>query len=735
MTNVFENSYFITNPQRQDLESIACAKKFDCKGVKKATLYISAFGVYEAKINGKRVGDYVLAPGWTEYFHRLQYQTYDVTDMLSESNEIYVEVSTGWTAGMGYSTAHRMKGDPICFIAKLVIETKDGITEICSDESWKILSTPVTFANIYDGETYDANIEIKELDVQPKVISRQMANLISQQGEKITEHESYPVTEVIKTPNGETVLDFGYNLVGYVEFSLKNAKKGDVVEFDFAEVLDKDGNFYNENYRTAKSTTYYVAKEGNQTYKPRFTFFGGRYIRLKQYPENIDFNSFKFIVVHSDMKRTGYFECSDERLNKLYDNIIRGQRGNYLDIPTDCPQRDERLGWTADTQVFTRTAAYNYDVEKFFDKWLADLNASQYGDGSVPSVIPNVHNLCTYKSACWMDAVTVCPWEIYLAYGNKKLLERQFRSMRNYIEFLENCGGDEYMWNGLYKHYGDWLALDNEKARAGSDVTNDRKGATGHEYIAQCYFAFSTSLLIKAGKVLGKDVSHYEYLYEKVVEKFREHYLKDGLPIYRTQTACVLAIHFDLCEDKKKVADLLCELVHEADDTLTTGFVGTAYLLHALTETGHADLAYTLALTDKFPSWLYSVKMGATTIWEHWDGINERGEFWSKSMNSYNHYAYGAIGDWMYGTMAGINVDENAPAYKNIIFRPIPDKRLDFVKASVETRAGLVKSEWKIENDTVTYKFTVPEGATADIILGDAACQVDSGEHIFTSKI
>ena len=550
MFSVFDNAKFITNSQRKGFESIAFAKKFDCHNVQKATLYISAFGVYEAKINGNRVGDYVLAPGWTEYFHRLQYQTYDVTDMLSENNEIYVELATGWTAGMGWVTDMRANGEKICFIAKLIIEDKSGnITELCSDESWKVLSTPVTFATIYDGETYDANIEIKELDIKPKAIARQYNTLIPQQGEKIIEHESYPVIEVIKTPAGETVLDFGYNLVGYIEFSLKNAKKGDTVEFDFAEILDKDGNFYNENYRSAKSTTYYIAKEGDQTYKPRFTFFGGRYIRLKQCPESLDFDSFRFIIVHSDMKRTGYFECSDERLNKLYDNIIRGQRGNYLDIPTDCPQRDERLGWTADTQVFTRTAAYNFDVEKFFDKWLADLSAAQHGDGSVPSVVPNIPNLCTYKSSCWMDAATICPWEIYLAYGNKKLLERQYRSMRNYIEFLEEFGGDEYMWNGKYKHYGDWLAMDDP---------NNMKGATKPEYIAQCYFAFSTSLLIKAGKVLGKDVSHYEFLYEKVVEKFREHYLdKDGLPIHRTQTACVLAIHFNLCEDKKKVADLL----------------------------------------------------------------------------------------------------------------------------------------------------------------------------------
>lgn len=728
MTNLFENAYFIANPERKDFETVAFEKSFECKNVKKATLYISSFGVYEAKINGKRVGDYVLAPGWTEYFHRLQYQTYDVTEMLKDSNTLYVEVGTGWTSGMGWVIKMRVNGEAVCFIAKLIIETDEGRTEICSDESWDVVSTPVTFATIYDGEVYDARIEKTILDIKPNIVARQYNTLIAQQGEKITEHESYPVKEIIKTPCGETVLDFGYNLVGYVEFSLENAKAGDRVVFDFAEILDKDGNFYNENYRSAKSTVEYIAKEGAQTYKPRFTFFGGRYIRLKEYPENIDLACFKFIVVHSDIKRTGYFECSNDMVNRLYDNIIRSQRGNYLDIPTDCPQRDERLGWTADTQVFTKAAAYNYDVEKFFDKWLADLAVSQYGDGSVPSVVPNIPKLCTYKSACWMDAATVCPWEIYLAYGNKRILERQYRSMRNYIEFLENCGGDEYMWNGNYKHYGDWLSM---------DTPGDLKGGTKFEYIAQCFFAYSTMLLIKAGRVLAKDVSHYEYLYEKVVEKFRQHYMKDGLPIYKTQTACTLALHFDLCEkkDRAAVADLLCSLIHEKGDTLTTGFVGTPYLLHALTETGHADLAYTLALQEKFPSWLYSVKMGATTIWEHWDGINEKGSIWSPSMNSYNHYAYGSVCDWMYGVMAGINSDEKAPGYKNIILSPVPDKRLSYVKASLDTRFGTVKSEWHIDCGKVIYKFTVPESATADITVAGKTEHVGPGEYTYTSSL
>lgn len=722
---MIKNANYITSKSFGDDKALIFRKDFEVKNVKKATLYASAYGCYTAYINKERVGDFILAPGYTSYLSRIQYQTYDVTDMLKEKNSLELELATGWSFGMGYRAALARSNPNV--IAYLDIELTDGShLSVKTDDSWDIYTSNVIFSNIYDGEVFDASITPEKLDEKPVYSSRELSVLMAQHGEKIVEHESYPVAEVIKKPNGETVLDFGYNLVGYVEFSLENAKQGDIVEFDFAEILDKDGNFYNENYRSAKSTVRYVAKEGNQTYKPRFTFFGGRYIRLKQFPQNINFDSFRFIVIHSQMKRTGFFECSDERVNKLFDNIIRGQRGNYVDVPTDCPQRDERLGWTGDAEVFVKSAAYNFDVEKFFDKWLYDLMLDQRGDGSVPSVIPDIYGLCQYRSAAWQDAATVCPWEIYLAYGNTDILARQFESMKRYVDFIDRQGGDKFMWNGPFKHYGDWLSL---------DVEGSMKGATSHEYIAQSYFALSTSLLIKAGKALGRDVSYYEKLYEGIVNAFRTHYMKDGVPVFRTQTACVLAIHFGLCEPKdvEKTADLLCTLIHERGDTLATGFVGTPYLLHALTETGHADLAYTLLLTDKFPSWLYSVKMGATTIWEHWDGINDKGEIWSKSMNSFNHYAYGSVADWMYGVAAGIKTDENNPAYKNVILQPVPDKRLQYVKASVDTRQGIVKSEWHIDGDTVTYNFTVP--CEADITVGGKTVHVTKGDYTFTSKI
>ncbi len=729
--------------QKLDSSAAYFQKQFETKDVKKATLYISADGVYEAHINGERVGNFILAPGYLSYYQRLQVQEYDVTAMLKADNTLQVGLHHGWLCGMGWVTENR-EVTSTRFIANLVIEHNDGsVTEIKTDDSWDVCKSPVTFATIYDGETYDARITPKPIGVKAMVdTNRAKQRLMAQQGEDIIEHESYPVVEIIYTPAGETVLDFGYNLVGYVEFTLEDAKAGDVISYTHAEILDKHGNFYTDNLRTAKQCVTYIAKDGKQTYKPHFSFMGGRYVRLDKFPYEIKKENFKFIVVHSDMKRTGHFECSSEMLNKLYDNIIRGQRGNYVDVPTDCPQRDERLGWTADTQVFAKTGAYNFDIEKFMDKWLYDLMLDQRGDGSVPSVIPTVPHLTDhYRSAAWMDAATVCPWEMYLAYGNKQLLERQFESMQRYVNYLDRFGGDKYMWNDDFRHYGDWLSLDlvdtsvvGAAASGGSELN---KGGTDHKYIAQVCYAMSTDILIKAGKVLGRDMTYYQELYKGIIYAFQKHYMKDGLPVCKTQTACVLALHFNMCKDadRQKITDLLCQLIHERGDTLTTGFVGTPYLLHALTNNGQAELAYTLALQEKYPSWLYSVKMGATTIWEHWDGINENGDIWSPSMNSYNHYAYGAIGDWMYGVMAGIKTDENNPGYKNIILAPIPDKRITYVKASVDTRQGTVKSEWEIKGDTVYYTFTVPQNSTADITVGGNTEHVHGGVHTYSHKI
>jgi alpha-L-rhamnosidase len=417
----------------------------------------------------------------------------------------------------------------------------------------------------------------------------------------------------------------------------------------------------------------------------------------------------------------------------LYHNIIWGQKSNYLDVPTDCPQRDERLGWTGDAQVFCRTAAINFDVEKFFKKWLGDVAIEQWEDGRVEGVVPlTMAKGRTRTSAAWGDVACICPWEIYLAYGNKELLREHFPMMKKWVDYIHSAGSEEFLWlDG--KHYGDWLAMD-----AGDGIY---MGATPTHMIGTAFFAYSCSLLIKAGKVLGEDMTAYEELYNNVVAKFRECYIEDGRPVERgaalnnvypddkkppvinpdTQTARVLMLRFNLCteEDRPKLAKQLADMVVANGTHLTTGFVGTPYLLHVLSENGYEKLAYDLLLQETFPSWLFSVKQGATTMWEHWDGIKEDGSFWSKDMNSYNHYAYGSVYDWIFGKAAGITVQEEGPAYERITLAPIPDERLGYLTASIETRRGKLLSHWEYRQGKLLYRFEIPAGTTAELKLPD----------------
>jgi alpha-L-rhamnosidase len=418
--------------------------------------------------------------------------------------------------------------------------------------------------------------------------------------------------------------------------------------------------------------------------------------------------------VYSDMKRTGKIETSNHKLNQLFSNIIWGQVGNFLDVPTDCPQRDERLGWTGDAQVFVKAASYNFDVERFFVKWLKDLSAEQFENGGVPNVIPDY--LCDGKvSAAWGDAATICPWQIYLTYGNKEILENQFDSMVGWVNYITNATKDEYLWTGG-EHFGDWLGLD---APVGS-----YKGSSREDFIASAFYAYSTELLIKSGKVIGRDVSSYLALYDKIVETFRNHFAS-----YQTQTEYALAIQFGLAPDLQKTADELAKKVIADGELLQTGFVGTPYLLHVLSKYGHTDLAYTLLLREEYPSWLYPVNKGATTMWEHWDGIMEDGGFWSADMNSFNHYAYGAVADWIYEEAAGIQVVEEKPGFEKIVFAPKPDKRLEFLEASIDTRYGMVRSKWSRVDEK--WRIEVDTPVTADVVIGGKVSSVEPGSYIF----
>ena len=706
-------------------------KEFEAEGkIKKATLYASAMGVYKCELNGKKIGSAVLMPGWTSYKNRVQYQEYDITEYLSKNNKFEMTVGQGWAIGyIGYSGKNHYFGDMVSAIFSIDILFEDGTSlSINSDKNADVYTSQTVYTGIYHGETIDRTAECKllgkacETEVEPK--------LEEQQGEMITEHERIKPVKYFVTPKGERIIDFGQNMTGYLEVHAKG-KKEDVIKIRHAEILDKDGNFYTENLRNAKQTDTFILGKEEEIFKPEFTFHGFRYICLDEYiSDDVDINDFTAIVVHSDIKRTGSFVCGNDKINQLYHNVIWGQKSNYLDVPTDCPQRDERLGWTGDAQVFVRTAAINFDVEKFFEKWLRDVSLEQLPDGGVQGIVPGFPNEEYHPgvSAGWADASVICPWHIYLAYGNRDILINQFDSMKKWIEYMHSAGSEEFLWVGG-DHYGDWLAMD-----AGEDASEYEKthGMTNTDFIASCYFAYSTSLFVKAGEVLGMDMEEYKTLYKNIVNKIREVYIKDGIPEYKTQTACAISLFFDITDNPEKTAALLNELVRNNGTRLTTGFLGTPYLLHALSDNGYSDTAYDLLFQEAFPSWLFSVNRGATTMWEHWDGIKEDGTFWSAGMNSYNHYAYGAVFDWIFANAAGIKTDENKVAYKKITFKPIPDKRLGFVKSGIETRNGYVSSSWAIKDDGVHYEFTVPCGSEAEIILPSGKTyNVDGGTYMF----
>lgn len=699
------------------------------KPVKKAVLTISSLGVYEAVLNGSRVGDFILAPGFTSYRKRLLFQEYDIKDLLESQNELFVTVSNGWCVGeLGWSGHHSIWSDRRSLIAVISIFYQDDTFQIIStDESWMSAKSPILYSEIYHGETYAAGyIPHHWKNAVCYDYSRDM--LTPQDGEEIHEIDFLPAAQIIHTPAGETVIDFQQNITGYVEFQI-TGPKGHQAEIYHAEILDHNGNFYTDNLRSAKQKiTYLCGGTENETYKPHMTFQGFRYIKLVNWPEEVKLSHFKAIVVHSDLKRTGNFTCSHPKLNRLFSNIIWGQKGNFLDIPTDCPQRDERLGWTGDAQVFIKTASYNFNVEKFFTKWLRDLKADQLENGGVPFVIPDALQDGGNSSAAWGDAAVICPWQIYLTYGNPKILEEQFDSMKKWVDYIRAQGDCEYLWNTGF-HFGDWLGLDAEEG--------SYKGATDESLIASAYFAYSTSLLIKAGNVLNKDMSSYKLLYQNIKKSFQDTYIKDGKMVCDTQTSYVLALHFNLCkeEDRKSLASHLNKMIKENNTRLKTGFVGTPYLLHALSDNGYAQTAYSLLLQEAFPSWLYSVNMGATTIWEHWDGLKEDGSMWSADMNSFNHYSYGAVADWIYETMLGIRTDENEPGFRHIIFKPIVDTRLDYAKASIETRYGTVSSQWSINGSKAEYRFIVPEGCHATVIINDEIQEISQGETILEKPI
>ncbi|MCE0496639.1 MAG: glycoside hydrolase family 78 protein [Methylacidiphilales bacterium] len=701
--------------------------------VRSAQLVVTALGLYECEINGRRVGDEIFAPGWTDYNKRVQYQTYDVTGLLRQGENVLGAIlGDGWYCGYVAWHGRQNYGERPRLLARLEVIFQDGSTTvIATDSSWKTALGPILESDMLMGESYDARLDLgawsqpgnDESRWQPVLVAPpdRPVELVPRLGPPVRRiGEIKPLKESRKaTWNSKfRIFDLGQNFTGRIRISIR-APRGATLRIRYAEVLNPDGSLYTENLREARCTDYYTCRgEGTEAWEPLFTFHGFRYVDVQGLQPD-DFLEVTGVVLHSDMAPTGTFRCSHEGLNQLQHNIVWGQKSNFLEVPTDCPQRDERLGWTGDAQVFIRTAAFNMDVREFFHKWMQDMRDCQGAEGGIPCVVPTIwvwgaEDLPGKDGGpAWADAEIICPWTIYLCYGDRKILADHYESMQRFMEFMakNRCRGhirahpEAFEWQG----FGDWLALD------GGGKT---EGITPVDLIGTAFYAHDADLMAKTADILGRpgDAKKYRILHGEIVDAFRRRFVTpEGLVVSGTQTSYVLALHFGLIEESTR-ATAVRELVRDIEKRnyhLATGFVGTPYLLDVLENAGRLDVAYKLLEQETFPSWLFPVRNGATTIWERWDGWTPEKGFQDKGMNSFNHYAYGAVGAWMYRTVAGLEPDPNEPGYAHIIFRPRPGGSITWAEASLQTALGLAAIRWDLDGDTLQVQLTVPPGAHA----------------------
>jgi alpha-L-rhamnosidase len=719
-------------------------------GMISARLYVTALGVYEAYINGSVVGDHVLAPGWTSYDHRLLYQTFDVTHLLHAGrNALGAILGDGWYRGrLGFNGGRRnIYGDQLALLAQLEITCADGHTErIITDQSWKASTGPILASDLYDGETYDARLELPDWStpgyddhtwagVCP--LERNLATLVAPPGPPVRRTELLAPVSLITSPTGRTIVDFGQNLVGRLRLTVQG-DAGQTITLRHAEVLE-NGELCTRPLRTALATDRYTLRgEGTETWEPRFTFHGFRYAEVTGWPGELHTEDIRAVVCHSDMERTGWFACSNPEINRLHENVVWSMRGNFLSIPTDCPQRDERLGWTGDIQIFAPTACFLYNTAGFLTSWLADVAAEQTPTGMVPYVVPDIlppHlpgdlGGAMAPAAAWGDAAVLVPWTLYQRYGDTAILETQFDSMRAWVDLLARIAGERYLWEGGFQ-FGDWLDP--------NAPPDDPAAARADRYvIATAYFAHSAAILGQAAQALGRhtEATHYLHLATKVRDAFNAAYVASTGAIRSDATTIyALALQFDLLnhpEQRQHAGQRLLELVRADGYHINTGFVGTPLICDALCTAGAPDAAFRLLLQRECPSWLYPVTMGATTIWERWDSMLPNGSINPGEMTSFNHYALGSIADWLHRTVAGLAPAE--PGYRHLIIRPRPGGNLTHASATLKTPYGLAASAWTIENGAFTLKVIIPPNTSASVTLptGEAPFSVGSGEHIFS---
>ncbi|MBQ5401477.1 MAG: family 78 glycoside hydrolase catalytic domain, partial [Bacteroidales bacterium] len=649
-----------------------------------ARLYASGLGLYEAYLCGEKIGGEFLTPYCSDYNEGVQVQTYDVTGLLREGdNLLEMLCGNGWFKGrLGYEGAREVYGDRFQVLAELHIRYADGSEQVCgTDESWQYRGSDFCLTDIYDGECLDRTCRGgKENPARPAALMG-ARKTVDRYSLPVVIKDTLPVKEVIRTPAGEMVLDFGQNFTGFVEYEAA-FPAGTRITLDHGEIL-QNGNFYNDNYRTARAQMIYVSDGRKETVRAHFTYFGFRYVRVSGWPGELRAEDFSGRVLYSDLDTAISFSSSDKKLNRLAKNAFWGQRSNFLDMPTDCPQRDERLGWTGDAEIFARTATFNRGTYAFYSKWLKDVAFDQLPDGQVTDIVPMVHGLVGAGHVGWADAATIIPWTVYMAYGDPQVLEDQYDSMKKWVDFIIGAAGESGLWNTGW-HYGDWLAF---------DVDNDVAGRSSVTYVPvlqQCHFANSATIVADAAKVLGR--AEDEAYYRKAAAKAREAFCKayvtaDGYLVSHTQTAYVVALVYDMVPEDMRplLAARLKERV-ESYGHITTGFLGTSHISNALTACGMDDVAYKLLLHKGYPGWLYPVTMGATTIWERWNSMMPDGTIPDNGMNSFNHYSYGAIGEWLYREAAGLK--EAEPGFKKICVKPHPGGGFSFMKAELNTPYG-----------------------------------------------
>lgn len=710
------------------------------KIIKKAEIYCTAIGIYKLFINGGQVGQDYFAPGYTSYKNHLQYQIYDVTELLKNGGKIVAVVAGGWAVGSyTHKRVNRIYADRQALLAEIRISYEDGTSEVIgTDESWEVTENGnFRFAEFYDGEIYDATIDLNKISWRKAKVEKLKIKpeITAQYGVPVRAHEEFKPVFVSKTETGELIYDFGQNFAGVIKAKI-NSESGRKIIFRHSEIL-QNGELFTAALRSAKATATYIAKDGEQTYSPTFTYMGFRYVGVTGIEvENIELIA---VAIYSDIEQNGTFSCSDERLNKLQNNIMWGAKSNFIDIPTDCPQRDERMGWTGDIAVFSPTACYNFDTSRFFDKWLKDMRAEQVKTGGIPVIVPHVKIPGNFESTFtmpidfWGDSCVLVPWAEYKARGDRALLEKCYPTMKKYVKACKSLarlfsfGKHRYIWH--FHHYGDWCAPDgNWKFWMGRG-----------KWTATACMCNSSAVVAKVAGLLGyeKDKKYFEKLSLNTANAYKAIFT-DGNGNLKTefQTAYVLPLYFEMFtgKEREKAAGNLAKLVINNDYKIGTGFPGTPYILFALADNGYADVAYKMLLNESCPSWLYEVKAGATTVWERWDGLKEDGTFNNKDENdvmvSFNHYASGAVGDFLYRRIAGIEPIEGG--YKKFKIKPLIGGGLTCAEGELETPYGKIKSSWNSDGEMFVLNISVPACTECFVELPDGVERiVGSGNYMY----